>query len=71
QSGKPVKGKPAVLFFSCGGGGKVKQPFESLAQRFFKQVGETIGSQRPIGDEAKKKCRALGEELVKSLRPIA
>ncbi|MGZ3493226.1 MAG: flavodoxin family protein [Thermodesulfobacteriota bacterium] len=71
QSGKPVKGKPAVLFFSCGGGGKVKQPFESLAQRFFKQVGETIGSQRPIGDEAKKKCRALGDELVKSLRPIA
>ncbi|MGZ3514306.1 MAG: flavodoxin family protein [Thermodesulfobacteriota bacterium] len=71
QSGKPVKGKPAVLFFSCGGGGKVNQPFESLAQRFFKQVGETIGSQRPIGDEAKKKCRALGDELVKSLRPIA
>jgi multimeric flavodoxin WrbA len=38
QSGKPVKGKPAVLFYSCGGGGKVKQPFESLAQRFFKHL---------------------------------
>ena len=69
QSGKPVKGKPAVLFFSCGGGGKVKQPFESLAQRFFKQVGKTVGIQRPINDEAKKQCVALGKELVTSLRP--
>jgi multimeric flavodoxin WrbA len=67
QSGKPVKGKLAALFFSCGGGGKVKQPFESLAQRFFQQVGETVGSERPIGNEAKKRCLALGKELVKAL----
>jgi len=67
QSGKPVKGKPAVLFYSCGGGGKVKQPFESLAHRFFEQVGETVGSERPISNEAKKKCLALGKELVKGL----
>jgi multimeric flavodoxin WrbA len=67
QSGKPVKGKPAVLFFSCGGGGKVKQPFEALAQRFFRQVGETVGCERPITDEAKKKCLELGKGLVKVL----
>ncbi len=67
QSGKPVKGKPAVLFFSCGGGGKVRQPFESLAQRFFQRVGEMVGSERPIRNEAKKKCVDLGKELVKSL----
>ncbi len=67
QSGKPVKGKPAVLFFSCGGGGKVRQPFEALAQRFFRQVGGTVGSDHPINNEAKKKCLALGKELVKSL----
>jgi multimeric flavodoxin WrbA len=67
QSGKPVKGKLAALFFSCGGGGKVKQPFESLAQRFFQQVGETVGSERPISNEAKKRCLALGKELVKAL----
>jgi multimeric flavodoxin WrbA len=66
-SGKPVKGKPAVLFFSCGGGGKVKQPLESLAQRFFQQKGETVRSDRPITNEAKKKCLALGKELVKHL----
>ena len=69
QAGKSVKGKPAVLFCSHGGGGgKVKQPFESLAQRFFQQVGETVGSQRPINNEAKKQCLALGKELVKSLK---
>ena len=67
QSGKPVKGKPAALFFSYGGGGKVRQPFESLAQRFFQKVGETVGSERPISNEAKKKCLALGKELVKAL----
>jgi multimeric flavodoxin WrbA len=67
QSGKSVKGKPAVLFFSCGGGGKVKQPFESLAGRFFQQVGETVGSERPISNEAKGKCLALGKELVTAL----
>ena len=68
QSGKPVKGKTAVLFCSHGGGGgKVKQPFESLTHRFFQQVGETIGSGRPISDEAKKKCCILGKELVKDL----
>ena len=67
QAGKPVKGKSAVLFFSCGGGGKVKQPFESLVQRFFRQVGETVGIPRPIADEGKKRCLALGKELVKNL----
>ena len=67
QSGKPVKGKLAALFFSCGGGGKVKGPFKSLADRFFEQVGETVGSERPITNEAKKKCLALGKELVKAL----
>ena len=67
QSGKPVKGKPAALFFSCGGGRTVKGPFEQLAHRFFQQVGETVGSERPITNEAKKKCLALGKELVTAL----
>ena len=68
QSGKSVKGKQAVLFCSHGGGGgKVRQPFESLARRFFQQIGETVSSGRPISDEAKKKCYTLGTELAKSL----
>ena len=66
QSGKSVKGKRAVLFCSHGGGGKVREPLKSLADRFFQQVGETISSGRPISDEAKKKCHTLGKELVKT-----
>jgi NAD(P)H dehydrogenase (quinone) len=69
QAGKAVKGKPAALFFSHGGGGKVKQPFEYLARRFFQQVGETVESARPIDSEAKKKCFTLGQELAKNLGP--
>ncbi len=67
QSGKAVKGKPAALFFSHGVGGKVKQPFEYLAHRFFEQVGETVEARRPIGHEARQKCAALGQELAKKL----
>jgi len=68
QSGESVKGKAAALFCSHGGGGgKVRQPFESLAHRFFQQVGETVASGRPITDEVKKKCHTLGKELVKNL----
>ena len=63
QSGKPVKGKPAVLFFSCGGGGKVKQPFESLAQRFFQQVGETVGSERPLATKRRKRSSRWARNL--------
>jgi len=67
QSGKTVKGKPAALFFSHGGGGKAKQPFEYLARRFFEQVGETVEGARPISNEARKKCFLLGQELVRNL----
>jgi multimeric flavodoxin WrbA len=65
QAGKPVKGKLAALFFSHGGGGKVRQPFEYLARRFFQQVGETVEAQRPISDGARKKCLAIGKALVR------
>ena len=65
KAGEQVKGKPAALFCSHGSGGRVKGPLEQLAGRFFEQVGETIGSARPITDEAKKACNALGRELAK------
>jgi multimeric flavodoxin WrbA len=68
KSGESVKGKPTALFFSHGGGGRVKEPFEYLAGKFFDHVGETVESRRPTGDEAKQKCRALGKELVRKLK---
>ena len=68
QAGHPVKGKPAALFFSHGGGGRVRQPFESLAGRFFEQVGETIEGRRPITEVAKRKCLELGKELAEKVK---
>ena len=68
-AGESVKDKPTVLFCSHGGGGgRVKQPLESFARRFFQQVGETVASGRPISEEAKKNCRALGKTLVENLK---
>lgn len=67
KSGESVKGKPVALFFSHGGGGRVREPFEYLAGKFFMQVGETVESRRPPGDEAREKCRSLAKELVKKI----
>jgi len=67
QSGEPVKGKPAVLFMSHGGGGRVRQPLESFAQRFFTKIGETAEFERPINEEAKRTCHELGKQLAVSL----
>ena len=64
KAGTPVKGKPAVLFMTHGGGGRAKQPFEDFAKRFFQQMGETVTSGRPVSDEARKRCFDLGKELL-------
>jgi multimeric flavodoxin WrbA len=67
QSGEPVKGKPAALFTSHGGGGKARQPLDSFAQRFFTKIGKTAAFEQPISEEAKRTCRELGKQLAVSL----
>ncbi len=66
QSGKAVKGKRAALFFSHGGGGRVREPLEAFARRFFHQIGDTVEARRPISEDARKRCVALGKELAKT-----
>jgi multimeric flavodoxin WrbA len=68
QAGETVKGKPAALFYSHGTGGKVREVLEQFANRFFEQVGEMVGSGRPIGDDARKRCIALGRELARKIK---
>jgi multimeric flavodoxin WrbA len=68
KAGETVKGKPAALFFSHGGGGRVRGPLEQLAARFFEQVGETVGSPRPITNDARNQCTGLGRELARRIR---
>jgi len=43
----------------------VKEPLEAFGRRFFQQIGETVEGRRPITEEAKKRCLALGQELRK------
>ena len=67
KAGKAVTGKPAVLFYSHGGGGLVKQSLEKFGLRFFKQVGEIIERGPANAEEAQKKGRSLGRELVQKV----
>ncbi len=68
KAGETVKGKQAALFFSHGGGGRGRRPLEQLAERFFELVGETVTSPRPITDDAKDQCGALGRGLVRRIK---
>jgi multimeric flavodoxin WrbA len=63
KSGEPVKGKPAALFYSHGGGGTVIKTLEKFSSRFFEQIGETIERGPKNAQDAIKKCRALGKKL--------
>jgi NAD(P)H dehydrogenase (quinone) len=66
KAGKAISGKPAVFFYSHGGGGHVRQSLEKFGNRFFKQVGETIERNPSNAEEARQKCRALGKELAQT-----
>jgi flavorubredoxin len=55
--------KPYALFYSHGGGGKVKEPFEKLFDRLGTKVGETVESKGAPSDEVLAECRKLGEAL--------
>ena len=63
QAGKAVRGKPAALFYSHGGGGTVRQSLEKFAGRYFKQVGDTVERGPSDAGEAKEKCLTLGRKL--------
>lgn len=61
-----LKEKPYVLFYSHGGGGRVKD-----AMRIFRRVGTLIGE--PVGSRGRpdqqvlERCKALGKELAEAV----
>lgn len=68
EKGVPgLKDKPYVLFYSHGGGGKVKKPLEELFKRVGKQIGKTVESKGRPSPEVLERCRSLGRELASSL----
>jgi len=55
--------KPYALFYSHGGGGKVRGPFEKLCDGLGTKVGPTVESKGAPSDEVLGRCRKLGEAL--------
>ena len=61
-----LEGKPYALFYSHGGGGKVRGPLEKLFAGMGKKVGQTVESRGQPGKDALAACRELGRQLAEA-----
>jgi len=64
---KGLKGKPYVLFYSHGGGGKVRDAMLNIFKRVGRLVGEPVGSRGRPSPEVLEKCRDLGKALAQAI----
>ena len=62
--------KPYALFYSHGGGGKVRGPLEELFSRMGTQVGETVASQGRPGPDVLAACKDVGRQLAEAAKAI-
>jgi flavorubredoxin len=58
-----LENKPYGLFYSHGGGGRVRRPLEDLFSRMGTQVGETVESYGRPNAAVLEACRKLGRQL--------
>jgi len=63
-----IKGKPYALFYSHGGGGRVKDVMVKLFSRIGTQVGEPVGSYGAPNEDAINRCRELGMKLASAAK---
>ena len=61
-----LKGKPYALFYSHGGGGRVKDAMQ-IFRRVGTLIGEPVGSRGRPDSQVLEMCKALGKELVKAV----
>jgi flavorubredoxin len=61
-----LKEKPYVLFYSHGGGGRVRDAMLGIFKRVGTLIGEPVGSRGRPNPEVLEKCRALGKELAEA-----
>lgn len=64
---KGLKGKPFVLFYSHGGGGRVKEVILQIFNRVGTLVGKPVGSSGEPDQQVLQTCKALGKELAKAV----
>ena len=62
-----LKDKPYALFYSHGGGGRVKDVLPRIFRRVGTLIGEPVGSRGRPDPEVLEMCRALGKELANSV----
>jgi NAD(P)H dehydrogenase (quinone) len=62
-----LTGKPYALFYSHGGGGKVRGVMEKLFAGMGRCVAETVGSEGAPDAEAQRLCEQMGEALVRAI----
>lgn len=62
-----LRGKPYVLFYSHGGGGRVKEAMERIFRRIGTLVGEPLGCRGKPDKQTLQACKVLGKELAKSI----
>jgi flavorubredoxin len=58
-----LKGKPYVLFYSHGGGGRVIDAMKGIFGRVGTQVGDPVGSRGYPSAGVLEQCKALGNVL--------
>ncbi len=63
---KGLKEKPYALFYSHGGGGRVKDAMQ-IFRRVGTLIGEPVGSRGRPDQQVLERCKALGKELVKAV----
>lgn len=60
-----LREKPYALFYSHGGGGRVKDAMERIFRRIGTLIGEPLGSRGRPDEQVLERCKALGKELAK------
>lgn len=59
--------KKYALFYSHGGGGRVREPLEKLFKHMGVQVGKTLESKGKPDKKVLDECKALGRQLAESV----
>ncbi len=60
--------KSVAIFYSHGGGGRVRQSLEKLALRLGSQIGQTVESVNAPNQEVLDACRQLGAQLAQAAK---
>ncbi|NHK32746.1 MAG: hypothetical protein FK730_15460 [Asgard group archaeon] len=65
-----LENKPYGLFYSHGGGGRIREPFEKLVgmMRMGSKIGKTVESYGSPNNNVLEECRELGKQLAESTK---